>query len=246
MRKIRRIYLHKPRNEEWFNFFLEFKTFVEKESPETLDIVELYALFLVLFADVDTALEKLRKSSYTATVVSLDGQRDDAIRGLTAAVEAASLHFDPVMRDAANTLKLLWDNYRNLAVKSYNAETGSIVNFIQELRGKFAPAIKTLGLTAWVDELENRNNAFEAVVLERNRDNSEKPDLHVLDLRRKINRCYLDMINRIEAQILLRGDDTFASFVKQLNTNIDRYIAVLNRREGKGKTGDSKTVNNEI
>jgi hypothetical protein len=59
--------------------------------------------------------------------------------------------------------------------------------------------------------------------------------LVVLDLRRKIDRCYLDIIERIEAQILLQGDETFATFVKTLNTNIDRYLAVLNRRGGKKK-----------
>jgi hypothetical protein len=240
MKKIRRIYLHKLRNEEWFNFFIEFKTFVEEVSPETLNIVELYAVFLVLFADADTALEKLRKSGFTATVLSLDEQRDDVFRGLTTAVESASHHFDPVLRNAANTLKLLWDHYGNLATRSFNEETAALINFIQELRGKFAPAIQTLGLVAWVDELERCNNAFEAVVLERNRDNSEQPDLHVLALRRKINRCYLDILERIEAVILLQGDDLFVSFVNQLNTNIDRYAVVLNRRVGTGKNKKSE------
>jgi hypothetical protein len=231
MKKIRRFNLYKLRNEEWFNFFIEFKTFVEEASPGTLNIVELYAVFLVLFTDVDTALEKLLKSGYTATVVSLDGRRDDVFRGLTAAVDSAAHHFDPVMREAAEALKLLFDHYGNLATRSFNEETAATVNFIQELRGKFAPSVQTLGLKAWVDELERRNSAFEAAVLERNRESAEKPDLHVLDLRRKINRCYLDMIERIEAQILLQGDGTFATFVKQLNANIDRYVAVLNRRK---------------
>jgi hypothetical protein len=228
------------RNEEWFNFFIEFKTFVEEASPETLNIVELYALFLILFTDVDTALEKLLKSGYTAAIVLLDGQRDDVFRGLTEAVESASHHFDPVMREAAEALKPLWDHYGNLAVRPFNEETAALINFMQELRGKFAPAVQTLGLTGWVDELEHRNNAFEAAVLERNRESADKPDLHVLDLRRKINRCYLDMVERIEAQILLQGEEPFATFVKTLNANIDRYIAVLNRRGGKGKKSDNE------
>jgi hypothetical protein len=220
------------RNEEWFNFFAEFKKFVEETSPETINIDELYALFLILYTDVDTALEVLRKSSYTSILVSLDEQRDDTFRGLTTAVESAAHHFDPAMKEAADTLKPLWNHYGNLAVRPFNEETAAIVNFIQELRGKFAPAIQTLGLTGWVDELERRNIAFETTVLERNRENADKPDLHVLDLRRKINRCYLDMIERIEAQILLQGDELFANFVKTLNANIDRYLAVLNRRKG--------------
>jgi hypothetical protein len=34
---VRRIRLKKMRNEEWFNFFTEFKTFVEESSQETLN-----------------------------------------------------------------------------------------------------------------------------------------------------------------------------------------------------------------
>jgi hypothetical protein len=206
MKKIRRFHLHRLRNEEWFNFFIEFKIFVEEASPGTLNIVELYAVFLVLFTDVDTALEKLLKSGYTATIVLLDGQRDDVFRGLAAAVDSAAHHFDPVMREAAEALKPLWDHYGNLAVRPFNEETAALINFMQELRGKFAPAVQTLGLTGWVDELERCNNAFEAAVLDRNRESAEKPDLQVLDLRRKINRCYLNMVERIEAQILLQGE----------------------------------------
>ena len=233
--KIKRIYLHKLRNEEWFNFFAEFKIFVEEVSSGTLNIVEQFALFLALYADVDSALEKLRKSIYTTAIVSLDEQRDEAFSGLTAAVHSASHHFVPDMREAAKTLQTLWEHYGNLAVKPFNEETAGIVNFIQELRGKFAPAIQTLGLVEWVNELERRNNAFEALVLERNRDNAGKTDLSVFDLRRKINRCYLDMVERIEAQILLQGEAQFATFVKTLNTNIERYIATLNRRKGNRK-----------
>jgi hypothetical protein len=221
------------RNEEWFNFFAEFKKFVEETSPETLNVEELFVMFLVLFADVDTVMEVMRKSSYTSILVSLDDKRDETFRGLTTAVESAAHHFDPLVKEAAENLAPLWNHYGNLAGRPFNEETSAIVNFIQELRGKFAPAIQTLGLTGWVDELERRNDAFETAVLDRNRESADKSELHVLGLRKKIDRCYLDIIERIEAQILLQGDETFATFVKTLNANIDRYLAVLNRRGGK-------------
>jgi hypothetical protein len=63
-------------------------------------------------------------------------------------------------------------------------------------------------------------------------------------LRRKIDRQYLDIVERIEAQILLNGEEPFATFVKTLNANIDRYLAVLNRRGGK-KTEDKTEENAE-
>jgi hypothetical protein len=230
---MKRVNLTRLRNEEYFTFFAEFKAFVEEISPGTLNIVELYAVFVVLYLDLDTALEKIRKSAYTEPIVLLGEQRNDVFRGLTISAQAPLHHFNPVLRAAAENLKLLFDHYGNIATRPYNEETGALINFIEELRDAYAEPVKTLGLSEWVDELERLNNEFKEFVLKRNRDNAEKPNLHVSDLRRKINRCYLDIIERIEAQILLQGEETFATFVKLLNTNIDRYTTLINRRKGK-------------
>jgi hypothetical protein len=120
-----------------------------------------------------------------------------------------------------------------LMINPFDKETAAIINFTQERRGRFAPAIQTLGLAGWVDELERRNNASGVVVLERSHESAGKPDLQALDLKRKIDRCYLNMIELIEAQILLQGEEVFATFVKTLNANINRYLAALSRRGGK-------------
>jgi hypothetical protein len=237
--KIIRINLRALRNEEWFNFFTEFKTFVTERSPEALDIVELYALFLTLYVLADEALEKLLKSGYTQVIIDADAQRDDVFRGLTTAVQSASFHYDPVRREAATELSLVLDHYGNLAVRPYNEETAAIGNLIQDLRGRYAGAVQTLDLAGWVDELERRNNAFETAVLDRNRETAAKPDLNLRDLRRQINSCYLDIVRRIEAAILLRGEGAYADFVRTLNANIDRYRIALKRRSGKTSESES-------
>jgi len=98
--------------------------------------------------------------------------------------------------------------------------------------------VQALGLADWVDELEHCNNAFEDTVLERNKEKSVKPALNVRDIRRKIDTVYLQIIERIEAQILINGEAKFAEFVNNLNSNITRYAAIISRR---GK----KSMNNE-
>jgi hypothetical protein len=242
--KVNGIDLRNMRNQEWFNFYTEFKRSVEEASPEKLNITQAFIVFLTLYVKVDIALVKHLKSSFTAAMVALDGQRDQNYRGLTTALKAAFLHFDPVKREAAELLWPLWELYGNIQAKPYNEETGTIINFIQELRGKYAEAIAILGLTEWVDALEKSNNDFEDAVLNRNRETAEKPDLHLLDLRRQTNNCYLGIIARIEAQMLLQGEDEFASFVKTLNANIDRYVISQHRRSGKNaanKAADAAT-----
>jgi hypothetical protein len=239
--KIKRIKLNRLRNEEWFNFFTEFKTFVEQTSPQKLNVEELFAVFLTLYGQADETLEKIAKSAYTSVMVRLDEARDSTFRGLDEAVKSAAHHYDPLRRQAAETLEPLFAHYGNLAAKPYNEETSGIHNFIQELRGKYAEAVARLDLTGWVDELERNNNDFESAVLERNQETAGQSDLRMLDIRRQTDRCYLDIVERIEAQILLMGDTAFAAFVKTLNANIDRYISLIKRRSGgKNDSGDAK------
>ncbi|MDR0681302.1 MAG: hypothetical protein LBG15_05570, partial [Dysgonamonadaceae bacterium] len=60
--KIKRIKLDKLRNEEWFNFFTEFKTFVEETFPEVTDIEKLFLVFVGFYTMADDTLEQIRKS----------------------------------------------------------------------------------------------------------------------------------------------------------------------------------------
>jgi flagellar biosynthesis chaperone FliJ len=218
------------RNEEWFNFFTEFKTFVAQSTSEALDIETLFLTFLALYEQADKALEVLRKSSYTSEIVRLDGVRDVTCRGLKETVKSALHHYLAPMCEAAEKLEVILDHYGNLSTKPYNEETSGIYNLLQDLRAKTAE-VATLNLSGWLDELEANNQAFEAAILARNAESADHiADLNVLKIRRQTNRCYLDIVERLEALMLIQGDAAFADFVNKLNANIERYKNALSRR----------------
>jgi hypothetical protein len=220
------------RNEEWYNYFTEFKTFVEQTSPEVLDIETLFIVFMSFYGKADEALEQIRKSRYSSEIVKFDASRDHVWVGLSETVRSDLHHFDENKRTAAERLMILFDHYGNLAIKPYNEETATISNFLQDIRGKYAAEIVTLDLTGWLNELERTNTEFETAVLERNSEYAGKTDLNMLDIRRQTDRAYLDIVERIEALCLVQGDDKFEPFIKTLNTNIERYKTAINRRSG--------------
>jgi hypothetical protein len=218
------------RNEEWFQFFTEFKTFVTEATPEALNIEALFATFLALYGQADESLEIMRKSSYTSEIVRLDGVRDSTYRGLTAAIHSNLHHYHTPMREAAERLETIFEHYGNLPVKPYNEETAGIYNFLQDLRAKTAE-VSLLNLSGWLDELEANNQAFETAILARNAEEAGNiADINVLEIRRQTDRCYLDIVERLEALMLIHDDAAFAGFVKKLNTNIERYRNALSRR----------------
>jgi hypothetical protein len=218
------------RNEEWFNFFTEFKTFVEQATPGALNIEALFATFLALYGQADKALEILRKSGYTAEVVRLDGVRDGNYRGLTETVKSGLHHYLVQIREAAEKLEVILEHYGNLSAKPYNEETSGIYNLLQDLRAK-ANEVSILNLSGWLNELETNNRAFETAILARNAEEAgHVADISMLEIRRQTDRCYLDIVERLEALMLIQGNAAFTDFVNKLNTNITRYKNVLNRR----------------
>ena len=246
MKQFSRVKLSNLRNEEWFNFYTEFRTFVEQHSAEELNIERLYATFITLYTNADEALEKIAKSGLTDEMTALDARRDDNFRGLKAAVKSASTHFDADKKAAATHLDIVFNHYGNLAAKPINEETSALYNFVQELRGKYVGYVQTLGVEDWVDELERSNNDFKNAVLARTQEGADKTDLQLLVVRRQTDRAYLDIIERIEAQITLEDPDSesrFAGFVKLLNTNIERYRNALNRRSSKKLTVENSIDN---
>lgn len=231
-----RFTLRQMRNEEWFNFFLEFKTFVIQNTPQALGIEALFSLFLTQLQQADEALEQIRKSPLTVDIRRFDALRDSAFRSLKAAWKYGLADPDPYQHEAAERLGIVFHHFGNLASKPYNEATAGILNFIQELRGKYAPDVQTLTLTGLVDKLEEANNAFETMVLQRNAEAAERPALNMLQLRHDTDRCYCDMLERIEAQALMEGPDRFDDFIRTLNANIERY----KRRHSHSKNNENE------
>jgi hypothetical protein len=104
-----------------------------------------------------------------------------------------------------------------------------------------------LELASWLDELERNNQIFEEGVLERNREGANKTELPLLDIRQQVNSSYMDIVERLEALLLLEEDEKqreiYISFFKTINTNIKRYADTLAQR--KGRADAKKNENDE-
>ena len=231
------------RNEEWYQFFAEFKRLALEHGVEELHIEVLFIRFLALLEDADTVLEQTRASELTAKIQKLDSERDKVFNGLRAMIKAFKSHFDPEKVEAATRLFILLKLYGYLSSKGYSHETAGLYNFIEDLKDKYAADINTLGIGDIVLKLEEINNEFGDVIMQRNEQQSTKTDLKMKDVRKELNTCYNEIINYLESYMTVNPEHGFEPFIKKLNTNIERYKNLLSRRKGR-KTGN-KTENSE-
>jgi hypothetical protein len=235
--KILRLNFYKLRNEEWFQLFTEFRDLVLKYNPNALNIAELWATFLILYADADTALEIIRKSADTVLMIDADNVRDHTFRGFSDAVKSARNHFDPAKRAAADKLTILFDHFGNLARKAPNEETAGIYNLLQELENGtpgIALPVDVLGLRDWAVRLAADNAAYEALVKDRNTEVATRSKLRMKEVRHELQEVYYKMTARIEATTTLNGDvPPYINFINEWNAFLKSYADVLAQRKGR-------------
>ena len=120
------------RNEEWFQFYTEFKNLVEQHTAPMLEIDVLFTNFLSLYADADEALVIIRKSATTEQISDADITRDGTFRGFVNAVKSAHSHFNAEKRELAKRVQIsiknepfvkrLYDRGILYTIEDYNEE----------------------------------------------------------------------------------------------------------------------------
>lgn len=230
--KISDFSLSRLRNEEHLQFHTSFKNLVLLTTAAALKIDLLFSTYLTLFANEELALDKVGKSSITDELADADTARDDLFRGLADAVKSARNHFRAEVRAAAKRLQVVLDSYGNIAIKAYEAETGAINKLVIDFNETYAADMATVGLTEWVTELKAKNDAFDSLKNSRYSEEISKTQLLMSQERAKLDVTYREIVERINALIIVEGEANYAPFVDQLNHRIDEYSNMLAIRQG--------------
>jgi hypothetical protein len=238
--KIQKIDRSRMRNDEHFQFNSEFLDLIRKHGAQNLKIETLFSAYQPAYVKEDEGIKRVSKSVFTARIHEADKARDDVYSGMAEIAAASLKHYTPAVREAAQTLKILFDTYGDISRKPLNEQTSAVYNILQELRGDYREAAQTVGITGWADELETRNNAFEALVKVRFDEAAAKTDVVVKAARAELDAVYDAIVERINAFVVIEGAAAYEQFVRTLNSVIAKYTAILNARLGrKGrKAGD--------
>ena len=235
MKNILRIKHVELSNGEHFQFHTEIISLFDGNTDtdgETFIVNKVQALFTEyknLFANQDLAYKEIRKSALTEEIQLADKNRDMIFRGMVETNNALLCHFDTNMQNAAKRLKIVFDTYGNLAIKSYAAESAGITNLIQELNNNYPADIALTRINTWTTQLAAANNAFINLVKDRDDKTAEKCDFNLKECRYAVDNAYRKLIVRIEALVEIEGETNYAAFIKRLNVIIKRYRDMVAR-----------------
>ncbi len=194
------------------------------------------------------AFKKIAKSGQTGRIVDLDHRRDRMFRGLVNTVKGALNHFRADMVASARRIMIVLETYGNLNVMTTDDETAMLYNLLKDLREKCAVDVETLGLDAWIDELDNLNRALQAAMAARVDEIAARTPLVYSTVRTEIDMAYRALVRRIDALEEVGGTGEgapWAAFITDLNVVIERSNNLMAIRKGKAAAGKKKAEEQE-
>jgi hypothetical protein len=183
----------------------------------------------------------VRRSRLSDIKEESDNARDAVIVGIKHAIKAGVRHFDEEIQEAAQRLKIVFDTYDKptpITNLPYDAETVTINNLLQELTGKYVSEMEKTGITAWVAELQAKNEEFDKLVKSYHEESSEKPAFHLTDMRKESDKAYRDVMLYINSLIIVDKENLYDRFVAEINTLIKHYNDLVAQHIGRLDNGE--------
>jgi hypothetical protein len=219
-------------NETFFSFMSENYTYYIKYNPLTLEIEIFMVEYHDALIDLDTAVERIRKSADTDRIAVLDDEFGKSYMGMAEYTRAYLKHYDPKMRHAAENLIVIFDHYGNIGKQAYRQELGSSVNLLQDLRAHSVD-VSTLALEPWMQAHEASATALASLLNARTSEEAKQSNIRVVDARRRMEAVYQQVTDRIDAVINLRGKDFAGNFYAEYNAHATEYKNALAQHLGR-------------
>lgn len=209
-----------------------------EKASKTLE-TELQALHTALSA-FDRELKRSAKDMLTDKIKAADELRDKAYRAWAAIVKAMAI-CPPTeeMGEAANLLVQHLKDYGIDVNMDRMEETSLLMNMLSDLKtlgSKYKEARDKLGLEVWYNSLYNKNLACHELMLQRTNEQAGQAARQLQQARRDAEAAYRDVIQMLNAHILVEGDADYKDVVEQLNAEVLHYNqTIIARRKAAAK-----------
>ncbi|MDE7291779.1 MAG: hypothetical protein K2N58_07010 [Treponemataceae bacterium] len=223
MREIQSIFLGNMNNAAHFLFVSNMVERAEKDSAVAEKCaVQVKALREAVQTE-DENLQISAKSLTTYKIAAADRLRDQLYAGYKKAVGGYAGFPVDSLAEAAKVLNQHIKDYKIDVQAQLDKETGLLVNFIQDLEGKFAEQVKALSLGTFVEKLKAANEEVRELTGQRTDERSAKTAGALKAARTASDEAYKMLAMHVNAHALIEGEETYAAFIDYANTEIAHF-----------------------
>lgn len=165
--------------------------------------------------------------------MAADKRRDRAVVGILQVVVGYTSHFEPAFTEAAERISRTFAKYgSSIQNLNYTDQSGAMKSLAEDLQlAPVSDSIAKLGLTAWVVELKESNQAFIDLFGSRTTEKGQKPSTKMFDLRMATLGAWQKLIDSIKAVNVLTPSPALDAYAAELAAHIDEYNRIISRGE---------------
>lgn len=244
MTKIEPVDLRSFDNNDHFQFMTGFDKLISTHKCAITGAEITYGIFKNTLMAEDLAIRIEQGSSAAQKLDKLDRQRDKTWNAIQLRIKATLL--SPIKEEVESTqfIRHIINLYGDVCTLTYSEQSSAIENLTNDLELPVI-AIHTdkIGLTDWVDELKRQNRQFNEAFDAINSEFARRESNDVKAVRTLIDPVYLQLVERINAFIILEfAQPEVIDLVQKLNDKIKYYKTPLVYRNSSSTVG----VNNEV
>ena len=223
MKEIQTVALTHMANAAHFLFVSNMAERAEKDSAVSEKCKAQVAALRSAVQSEDENLKISAKSLVTDKIAAADRLRDQLYAGYKKAVTGYVNFPMESMADAAKVLNQHIKDYKIDVQAQLDKETGLLVNFVQDLEGKFAEQVKALSLGAFVEKLKVANEEVRTLTGQRTDERSAKTAGALKVARTASDEAYKMLTMHVNAHALIEGEEAYAAFIDYANTEIAHF-----------------------
>ena len=223
MKEIQTVYVGGMNNAAHFMFVSNMAGRAEKDAAVSEKCKAQVAALRAAVTTEDESLQVSAKSLTTDKIAAADRLRDQLYAGYKKAVAGYAGFPVESLADAAKVLQQHVKDYKIDVQAQMDKETGLLVNFIQDLEGKYKAQVDALSLGAFVEKLKAANEEVRELTGQRTDERSAKTAGALKAARVASDEAYRLLTMHVNAHALLEGEADYAAFIDYANTEIDHF-----------------------
>ena len=188
----------------------------------------------------DQVFNPARRSLDTEDLKTLDSGRDDALGAYHEALIGLQRNPNEAKRQAVRLLLLNYDTYKPSRSQEYMKETELIQQMTTDIRAsqELQAAVALLGLDDYLDDLEQKNQAFAQLMKSRTAASEGYQKGAVAEARAQLEQKYQLLRQMLNVAAIYEGDAQYRPFLLAVNAEVEHYRQIL-ARKGAGSSSTS-------
>ena len=186
----------------------------------------------------DVAFRRVTTAGQTKVVETLDNERDTLYSGLNGTVNNATKSPIAGQKTAATELLEPFKRYDVKIGGEYQQQTMRLDQLCQDLLANYNSQLTALGITAWVEALQAKNQEFQEAMIARTNEQAGYVKSELTMLRQQMIVAYRAVVKLGNVIFIYEGDSAYATTIDQMNAEVRHYKQIIARKGGgSGSTG---------